>query len=238
MTQQSGTPSPPPGLFLFRGALSAEACETLVKKSVALYHELTALCEGLPLESAQIPQPDFVTSQEHNLTTEERFVRLRPRRSDTETMRCEFFPEYGSKGHALAYFRGNRHIPDFIEHHVTDVLRGHLADVGLLDEGQEPEWRLTMNVYHRFEDTISGFPFHVDIHANGIVTTILNVQHRARFEIVRHDGEEPLQRDLEDGDMLVLSGESRYEWKHRVLPMRSQGEDGEIARISLVLGLT
>ncbi len=40
------------------------------------------------------------------------------------------------------------------------------------------------------------------------------------------------------GSLLVLSGESRYEWKHRVLPMAASGEvkPGEIERVSLVLG--
>lgn len=40
------------------------------------------------------------------------------------------------------------------------------------------------------------------------------------------------------GSLLILSGESRYEWKHRVLPMVASGEAeiGEIERVSLVLG--
>lgn len=38
--------------------------------------------------------------------------------------------------------------------------------------------------------------------------------------------------------LLVLSGASRYQWKHGVLPMPARGatEPGGIERVSLVLG--
>ena len=226
----------PPGLHLFREALAPETCQELVRQTVALHHTLTDLMRDAPTQSTHIPQPEFVTSQAHNLTTQEQFVRLRVPEED-QRLRCEFFPEYGSKGHALAYFRGTRHLPGFVHPHVTRLLHAALQEAGVAEAQQAPQWRLTVNTYSRAGDTVSGFPFHVDIPANGAVTSILNVHHLARFEIVQRDGDTPVQVELGVGDILVLSGPSRYDWKHRVLPMQSAGEDGTIARVSLVLGL-
>ena len=83
---------------------------------------------------------------------------------------------------------------------------------------------------------VAGFPFHVDILANGVVTMILNVQREALFQITK--GEAVTDIRLPVGSLLVLSGESRYEWKYRVLPMAASGSGGPggIERVSLVLG--
>jgi alkylated DNA repair dioxygenase AlkB len=65
---------------------------------------------------------------------------------------------------------------------------------------------------------------------------ILNVQREALFQITK--GEAVTDIQLPVGSLLVLSGESRYEWKHRVLPMAASETSGpgSIERVSLVLG--
>jgi alkylated DNA repair dioxygenase AlkB len=93
-----------------------------------------------------------------------------------------------------------------------------------------------MNFYARAGGRIAGFPFHVDIPSNGVVTMILNVQRAVRFEIA--NGGEPTAIELPVGALLLLSGESRYVWKHRVLPSAAPpGASGHpVERVSLVLG--
>lgn len=65
---------------------------------------------------------------------------------------------------------------------------------------------------------------------------ILNIQREALFQIAKD--ETVIDVNLPVGSLLVLSGESRYQWKHRVLPMTSNNAStkGDIERISLVLG--
>lgn len=101
--------------------------------------------------------------------------------------------------------------------------------------GADLTWKLTANFYRRTNGAVAGFPFHVDIPTNGVVTMILNVQRAARFEIAKGDACEAL--DMPVGALLILSGESRYEWMHRVLPSAEPGAGGHaVERVSLVLG--
>ncbi|HEX4608289.1 MAG TPA: hypothetical protein VH092_08795, partial [Urbifossiella sp.] len=116
-------------------------------------------------------------------------------------------------------------------------VRAMIEREGFAAPDRELTWKLTMNFYKRVGGRIAGFPFHVDIPANGVVTMILNVQREAVFQITK-DGEDVTEIRLPVGSLLVLSGESRYQWKHRVLPMAGSGAValGGVERVSLVLG--
>ena len=62
-----------------------------------------------------------------------------------------------------------------------------------------------------------------------------NVEREALFQIARGD----LMKDIKlpIGGLLVLSGESRYQWKHRVLPETSgESASEDVERVSLVFG--
>ncbi len=111
-----------------------------------------------------------------------------------------------------------------------------MQEAGLATADRELTWKLTMNFYKNIDGTVAGFPFHVDLPANGIVTMILNVQREVLFQIAKDEVVTDIH--LPVGSLLVLSGESRYEWKHRVLPMASSGtaSAGGVERVSLVLG--
>ncbi|WP_422382214.1 hypothetical protein [Marinicellulosiphila megalodicopiae] len=135
----------------------------------------------------------------------------------------------------MAYFRGNGNLPQFALHmlpsiqQMIDSLENEIIVV-------KKQWRLTMNFYKQVEGAVSGFAFHVDIPANGVVTMILNIQRQANFQIT--DGNRVEDIVLPVGALLLLSGESRYQWKHRVLASHNpQSANGEIERISLVLGV-
>ena len=219
-----------PGLFLFPDFFSESESADLTDKTIELYSKLKVEDTG-SLVKANIPQPDFVKSQKHNLESEEYFARKRLDENG-EKLSCEFFPTYGESGHSLAYFRGNQNLPNFIRESLPKI-QSLMKRERLLNK-DDPTWKLTVNFYKNINGETAGFPFHVDIPANGIVTMIMNIQKSALFQIAKdnqvHDISIPV------GGLLVLSGESRYEWKHRVLPEESQSTGRKIERVSLVLG--
>lgn len=151
--------------------------------------------------------------------------------------KCEFFPRYGEEGHSLAYFRGQRNLPKFV---AKDVLPS-ILDVMIREQsGVDGEpltaesdigWRFTINRYQTSNGKLPGFPFHTDVETNGDVTMILNVQREAVFEIT--DNVRSVRMELPVGSLLILSGESRWQWQHRV---KDSIEDEATERISLVLG--
>jgi hypothetical protein len=226
-----------PGLFVFPSYFSAEQSAELVQETLKLHAQLEQALSGTArTEKAFIPQPEFVRSAQHNLTSEELYAPLVLEQPGGRPLHCEYFPRYGEEGHSLGYFRGNANLPGFLSRQFLDQVQRNMVELGLAQPGQPLAWRLTMNVYRNIGGTVAGFPFHVDIPANGVVTMILNVQREVRFQIARGD----LLRELSlpVGALLVLSGESRYQWKHRVLPMASHHTDaaGQVERVSLVLG--
>ncbi len=224
-----------PGLLFGTDYFTAEQCRQLVRRSLELYERLESAAGG-PRETAHIPQPEYVRSEKHNLSSEEHFVRVLLREAQGRDIRCEYFPRYGEDGHALAYFQRNANLPDFAADDLVPDVRAMIEREGFVSPDQELTWKLTMNFYKRVGGRVAGFPFHVDIPANGVVTMILNVQREALFQIAKGDVRTNIV--LPVGALLLLSGESRYEWKHRVLP--SDAPNGErahvIERVSLVLG--
>jgi hypothetical protein len=225
-----------PGLLVYPNYFSPEWCGALLRDSLALHERLETFAAATGrVEKAHIPQPEFVRSSKHNLASEEFYTRVVLPEANERYLSCEFFPKYGEDGHALCYFRGNGNLPDFVRDSLIEPIRRSMEVAGLLRSDQELIWKLTMNFYKNVGGTIAGFPFHVDIPANGVVTMILNVQREALFQIAK--GDMVTDVTLAVGALLVLSGESRYEWKHRVVPMTAPVRTlGGVERVSLVLG--
>jgi hypothetical protein len=223
-----------PGLFLYPAFFSGGECASLTSRSLELQDRLElALPPGGDLQRVGIPQPAFVRSAQHNLPSEEFYARIQLAEAGERALRCEYFPRYGEDGHSLCYFRGNANLPDFINDLLPDI-QCTMEDTGLAARGRALTWKCTLNWYRNVGGTRAGFPFHVDIPANGVVTMILNVHQEALFQIalgeILHDVPLPV------GGLLILSGPSRYEWKHRVLPGPATGVPGRVERVSLVLG--
>jgi hypothetical protein len=225
-----------PGLFVSADYFSAEQSEVLVRNTLTLYDRLEAAAAAGTVQKAHIPQPQFVRSAKHNLKSDEFYTSVTLEEADGQKRTCEYFPRYGEEGHALAYFRGNASLPSYISADLVETVRRTLEQAELVKPDQSLTWKLTVNFYKNIGGTVAGFPFHVDIPANGVVTMILNVQREALLQITK--GEAITDIPLAVGSLLVLSGESRYDWKHRVLPMASTGhaEPNGIERVSLVLG--
>ena len=76
-------------------------------------------------------------------------------------------------------------MPDFIASEVLASVHESMEELNLTKFDKKLTWKLTVNIYKNIGGTIAGFPFHVDIPANGIVTMILNVQREALFQIAK-----------------------------------------------------
>ena len=225
-----------PGLFFFPEYFSASQSADLTRETLALHARLEQAAASGQSSPARIPQPKFVRSDKHNLASEEFFVSLELPEAKQRKLRCEYFPKYGEDGHALGYFRGNDNLPDFVAGGFLASVQKTMETLGLIESGKDLTWKLTVNIYQNIGGQVAGFPFHVDIPANGVVTMILNVQREALFQIAKDECVHDIQLPI--GGLLVLSGESRYQWKHRVLPTPSeQTNTGNcVERASLVLG--
>ena len=228
-----------PGLYLFKDFFDPKTCHSIFESSLSIHERLTKI-KNSPnsaetAETAKIPQPNFVKSEYHNLSSEEMFLRVSIEESDGKELNSEYFPRYGEDGHALAYFRGTENLPHFIQSLIPDI-KTLVASNDIITKNVKDSWRLTMNFYKNVSGVVSGFPFHVDIPANGVITMIMNIYREATFQIT--DGNEIVDMHLPVGALLILSGDSRYKWKHRVLPSESTSDiEGQIERVSLVLGV-
>merc|ERR1719152_624858 len=166
-----GTAGWPPGLHVFNGfgAPTPEMASGVVSGARALIAavEATARGDAAGPRSAAIPQP--TRSQAHNLAAEREFVPLRVHdpalHEGAAILRCEHFSEYGSRYHALSYFRGNENLPRVLDPILAalrelDVVRalGHNArgggardgGGGARDGGGDElglHWKLTLNHY-------------------------------------------------------------------------------------------
>ncbi len=226
-----------PGLYLAPQFFTQRDCEQITAETLHLYTQMEANCPPDNLTKAPIPQPEYFRSEEHNLKSEEYFARLKlDDPVNAGGIRCEYFPRYGEVGHALGYLRGNNNMPAFVTSRILPRIKDAIKSCKLIDSDEGLRWKLTVNVYKNSGGVIAGFPFHVDIPANGVVTMILNVQREALFQIAKEERTHDIQ--LPVGGVLILSGESRYEWKHRVVPTPSPGStsEDEVERVSLVLG--
>ncbi len=231
-----------PGLFVIPDYFSAEQCRIVLADTLSLYTRLEDAAKQSGFEeTARIPQPDFVRSAQHNLQSNESFVRVVLNEKEHREIQCEYFPRYGEDGHALGYFRKNANLPDFVFHTILDSLQKTMQALLSLRKNHEKswQWKLTVNFYKNVNGTIAGFPFHVDIPANGVVTMILNIHSEALIQLAKDD--EIIDITIPVGGLVVLSGESRYDWKHRVAPklstqVLSDQHEHKIERVSMVLG--
>ena len=174
-------------------------------------------------------------------------------------LNCEHFARYGD-GHELTYFRGTRNLPSSVlplaeRLQALPAIRDEvLAGRKRLGRRMEApfEWRLTLNRYmaNDVQETRPGFPWHRDIEANGASTMILglgssgqlqfaedpaagDLQSTRKLDGLRYDSnyEPSVDLTLAPGELLVLTGKSRWKMIHRVA-----GDRLGDARASLVFG--
>lgn len=176
-------------------------------------------------------------SKQHNLKSEESYKLVRI----DKTYDAQHFESYGEEGHALTYFINNKNIPSFVK---TDLIARllDLQDIKELQQGDKLNWNFTFNTYKASKQNpiLAGFPFHIDTPTNGEISAIITLGSEAEMQMKRpEDKEATYSTQLIPGSLLLLSGESRWKWEHRVVPRKvnldNQTQDA-IQRISLVLG--
>jgi len=177
----------------------------------------------------------------------------------SRSLSCEHFANYGAD-HELTYFRGTRNLPSAVlplvqKLEALDRVREEVFE-GRARLGRRMdrpfEWRLTMNRYVARDGSLTrpGFPWHRDIEANGASTMILGLGTTGRLQFAEDpeggdlriarkldglrynaDYEPCVDLTLASGDLLALTGSSRWEMIHRVA-----AEGNGDARMSLVFG--
>ena len=212
------------------------------------------------------------TSRNHNVNQREEYVRVTLQDDDdaASSLPAEHFSSYG-EGHNLTYFRG--HLPRFgldlpsrlaalpeVREDAALASARAARDVA----GSPLKWRVTLNRYAARRGggaaSRAGFPWHVDLHANGAVSCILGLGDAGgELEFAEGRGENGLQYDdseprtadhgagvgedaravvarvqVPPRGLLVLAGPARWDFLHRVV--RAEGADAERERLSLVYG--
>lgn len=253
----TGSDGWPPGLFVFDGfgSPSPETARGVVTGAQAVIgavgESLLGTAPGLARNTA-IPQPkQGRISQAHNLAEERSFIPLKvpdPTAATAGKVRqCEHFAAYGSKHHALTYFRGNHNIPSFMDPILAALNELDVVRALQTEAKRDLHWKLTLNNYQARDggdDSVALaeaggalFPWHTDLAANGDITAISTLLAPAIIEFAPHadlcEDQIPTTIVARPGSLVLLSGAARWDWVHRALP---HPDAAGKRRISLVLG--
>jgi alkylated DNA repair dioxygenase AlkB len=224
-----GIPPPIPGLVYQPDFLTKNTQQSLYAQAIQLHDKISTHREGAPVYK----------SQGHNLPFERHYKLLYFEDMPRRKINAQNFGDYGSPGHELTYFINNQNIPDFIHKELITRIRQMAPVQTLASQSETPlNWRFTFNVYKEEGAKQAGFDWHKDIGTNGEITSITTIFGNATFEIRPEDKTSysaTYSLPLTSGSIVLLSGDSRWKWEHRVLSQETSAISG-IGRISLVLG--
>lgn len=250
-----------PGLRFIPNFLDTTGQQELLKQSLQLHSRILESAKNKPKTKAQT-----YLSQQHNLKSEEYYKLLHLQNPNDTRLACQHFEKYGEDGHKLTYFIGNNNIPPFVKDKLIASME-KLEEVLSVQSNkqkaaaaaqstqnlktQDPaslNWNFTFNAYSLANinaQVVAGFPFHIDVASNGQVTAIFTLISSAKLEMRKKGTIDPSHSIvLTPGSLFLLSGESRWNWEHRVVPKSIQEGDQPIelpdsepiSRMSLVLG--
>jgi alkylated DNA repair dioxygenase AlkB len=231
----------PPGLRFVPKLLSEKAEAELLQDANKLNQAIQEQALGAIERQART-----YLSKQHNLPTKESYRLVAPQDSAGKTLNAQHFNRYGENGHQLTYFIGNPNIPLFVMDPLISSVE-KLPELQALKvnmpQGQSLEWKFTFNVYSPDPErsSVAGFPYHMDTPSNGEVTAIFTLLNSAELQM-KKDGDSTHQYSvmLTPGSLVLLSGEARWHWLHRVLPQMitapNQPTSDLIHRMSLVIG--
>lgn len=224
-----GIPPPIPGLVYQPNFLAENVRQSLYAQALRLYDKICTHREGASMHK----------SQGHNLLFERHYRLLYFEDTPGRKINAQNFVDYGSPGHELTYFINNQNIPGFIHEELISRI-SQMEPVQALASQTENSlnWRFTFNVYKEEAAKQAGFDWHKDIATNGEITSITTIFGNATFQIRPEDKTSysaTYSLPLTPGSIVLLSGDSRWKWEHRVLSQETSTADG-IGRISLVLG--
>lgn len=224
-----GIRPPIPGLVYQPDFLAENARQSLYAQTLRLYDKICTQREGASMHK----------SQGHNLPFERHYRLLYFEDTLGRKINAQNFVDYGSPGHELTYFINNQNIPSFIHEELISRISQMKPVQALASQTENSlNWRFTFNVYKDQGTKQAGFDWHKDIATNGEITSITTIFGNATFQIRPEDKSSysaTYSLPLTPGSIVLLSGDSRWKWEHRVLSQEPSLTDG-IGRISLVLG--
>lgn len=224
-----GTPPPIPGLVYQPDFLEENSRQSLCDQALQLHDKICTHRKGASMYK----------SQGHNLPFKKHYNLLHFEDILERKINAQHFVDYGGPGHELTYFINNQNVPNFIHEGLINRVSQIAPIQALASQSETPlNWRFTFNVYKEEGSKQAGFDWHKDIASNGEITSITTLFGAAIFQIRPEDKTSysaTYSLPLPPGSTVVLSGESRWKWEHRVLSKES-GVENSIGRISLVLG--
>lgn len=246
----SGSPLPP-GMFFKGDFLDAKVGTLLEEMAVSLQESIEEEVKTAPRKKAAAHNLDEGLTEATSGSGEYRPLMVSdPNSEKNRRLPCQAFVGYGDDGHMLTYFMRPSAIPTLVLSHLIPRVGSQMVDLGVVEnippEGldQSGNWRLSLNAYtstaQNSDDDNVRFGWHTDIEANGNVTTITSLLAPSALELRPKGAQDPVARiDLAPRSLLILSGESRWDWEHRVVapsspPVSSLGTSWH--RFSLVLG--
>ncbi|MGE0197299.1 MAG: hypothetical protein AB7H48_07880 [Parachlamydiales bacterium] len=224
-----GIPPPIPGLVYQPDFLAENVRRSLYAQTLRLNDKICTHREGASTHK----------SQGHNLPFERHYRLLYFEDTPGRKINAQNFVDYGSPGHELTYFINNQNIPSSIHEELISRISQMEPVQALASQTETPlNWRFTFNVYKEEGARQAGFDWHKDIATNGEITSITTIFGNATFQI-RPENKTSYSATyslpLTPGSIVLLSGDSRWRWEHRVLSQETSTADG-IGRISMVLG--
>lgn len=226
----------PPGLRFIPKLLSEADEANLLKDAYTLNDAIQAQAN-----KAIERQATTYLSQQHNLTSKESYRLVSFDNGEGRKLSAQHFKRYGEDGHELTYFINNDNIPSFVKRSLISSVE-KLSEVQALKAGQQTlQWNFTFNVYipDPKSSLVPGFPFHIDTPKNGEITAIFTLLNSAELQMRRkEEAAASFSTMLTPGSIVVLSGEARWSWLHRVVPQKIVNSPTHdlIHRMSLVVG--
>jgi hypothetical protein len=178
---------------------------------------------------AKVRTKTYLSSQ-HNRNTDEYYQLLAISDQDRK-ISLQYFNRYGETGHELSYFIGNRNIPSWIKASLISRIED-LPQVKALKAGN---WNATLNTYSVTQDRKTPeFPFHKDVASNGAISAVFSFGRQGFLEMQKETVSHTIP--LQEGSLVLLAGDARWEWEHRVVSTSSDLAVGACYRQSIVLG--
>mmetsp|Transcript_27218 Transcript_27218/g.30312 ORF Transcript_27218/g.30312 Transcript_27218/m.30312 type:complete len:275 (-) Transcript_27218:46-870(-) len=239
-----------PGLVSYNNFLNEHEISSISKQMTQFNAEMRSSLKKSAHTSTKtnVPQPKSVRSQNHNLSSEEDFLPLMC--NDTirkTTLQGAYFTRYGEDAHELAYFKGADNVPGFAWNLLSSKII-ELPEVQAVSPRKDSlVWNTTLNYYgSRKTDggntEQAGFGFHKDIATNGDISVILSLGPTTSLEFKpdKEGATETKRIHVGNGAMIILTGDARWKWIHRVVPKigvepSTQDLDGW-NRLSIVYG--
>lgn len=184
-------------------------------------------------------------AKQHNLATDDFYQKIRLSDEGGKMLDAQHFAKYGDHGHSLTYFIGTSNVPHYVRSNLIpslEKLNPPLNENASSLKGTD--WRFSFNIYRGTHTQRAGFPWHIDTASNGESTVIYTLLSEAKMELKRpEDSSAVYTVTLPPNSLLVLGGEARWKWQHRVLSENIDAESSAalanetaVKRLSLVLG--